>query len=141
MKTFRWRKMKHEAIVSLEKFRISGNKISNTENDHTTTKERLRGLYPSISQQGFWLYRKHGNKTSVVVEGKFFDRLTELSFKNSNPHSWITVITYTLVTCDIDHRPDATIFQFIILTSIYSSICCGRSPAHHQELNDCSSSL
>jgi hypothetical protein len=40
----------------------------------------------------------------------------------------------------INHQPDATIFQFIILTFIYSSTCFGRSPAHHQELNDCSSS-
>ena len=41
----------------------------------------------------------------------------------------------------INHQPDATIFQFIILTFIYSSTGFGRSPAHHQELNDCSSSL
>ena len=41
----------------------------------------------------------------------------------------------------IDHQPEETIFQFIILTFIYSSTCFGRSPAHHQELNDCSSSL
>jgi hypothetical protein len=41
----------------------------------------------------------------------------------------------------INHQPDATIFQFIILTFIYSSTCFRRSPAHHQELNDCSSSL
>jgi hypothetical protein len=33
-----------------------------------------------------------------------------------------------------------TIFQFIILTFVYSSICFGRFPAHHQELNDCSGS-
>jgi len=32
-------------------------------------------------------------------------------------------------------------FQFIILMFIYRSACFGRSPAHHQELNDCSSSL
>ena len=32
-------------------------------------------------------------------------------------------------------------FQFIILTFIYSSICFGRSHVHHQELNNCSSSL
>jgi len=44
-------------------------------------------------------------------------------------------------TIQINHQPDATIFQFIILTFIYSSICFGRSPAHHQELNYCSSSL
>ena len=39
----------------------------------------------------------------------------------------------------INHQPDATIFQFIILTFIYSSTCFGRSPTHYQEL-DCSSS-
>ena len=41
----------------------------------------------------------------------------------------------------INHQPDATIFQFIILTFIYSSTCFRRFPAHHHELNDCSSSL
>ena len=41
----------------------------------------------------------------------------------------------------INHQPDATIFQFIILTFIYSSTCFGRFPANHQELNDCSGSL
>ena len=40
----------------------------------------------------------------------------------------------------INHQPDATIFQFIILTFVYSSTCFGRFPAHHQEL-DCSGSL
>ena len=44
-------------------------------------------------------------------------------------------------TIQINHQPDATVFQFIILTFIYSSTCVGRFPAHHQELNDCSSSL
>ena len=34
-----------------------------------------------------------------------------------------------------------TIFQFIILTFVYSSTCFGRFPAHHQELSDCSGSL
>jgi hypothetical protein len=31
--------------------------------------------------------------------------------------------------------------QFIILTFIYSSTCFRRSHAHHQELNNCSSSV
>ena len=44
-------------------------------------------------------------------------------------------------TIQINHQPNATIFQFIILTFIYSSTCFGRFPVHHQELNDCSSSL
>jgi len=41
----------------------------------------------------------------------------------------------------INHQPDATIFQFIILKFVYSSTCFGRFPTHHQELNDCSGSL
>jgi len=44
-------------------------------------------------------------------------------------------------TIQINHQPDATIFQFIILTFIYRSIRYGRFPAYHQELNDCSGSL
>jgi len=44
-------------------------------------------------------------------------------------------------TIQINHQPDATIFQFIILTFIYSSTCFGHFPTHHQELNDCSGSL
>ena len=43
-------------------------------------------------------------------------------------------------TIQINHQPDATIFQFIILTFVYSSACFGRFPAHHQALNDCSGS-
>jgi hypothetical protein len=44
-------------------------------------------------------------------------------------------------TIQINHQPDATNFQFIILTFVYSSTCFGGFPAHHQELNDCSGSL
>jgi hypothetical protein len=44
-------------------------------------------------------------------------------------------------TVQINYQPDATNFQFIILTFVYSSTCFGRFPAHHQELNDCSGSL
>ena len=40
----------------------------------------------------------------------------------------------------INHQPDAAIFQFI-MTFIHSSTCFGRFPTHHQELNDCSGSL
>jgi len=44
-------------------------------------------------------------------------------------------------TIQINHQPDATVFQFIILTFTYIPTCFGRFPAHYQELNDCSSSL
>jgi hypothetical protein len=41
----------------------------------------------------------------------------------------------------INHQPDVTVSQFIILTFVYSSTCFGRLPAHYQELNDCSGNL
>jgi hypothetical protein len=44
-------------------------------------------------------------------------------------------------TIQINHQPDATVFQFIILMFIYSSTCFGPFLTHHQELNDCSGSL
>jgi hypothetical protein len=44
-------------------------------------------------------------------------------------------------TIQINHQPDATIFQFIILTFIYSSTRFGRFTAHHQQLSDCSESV
>jgi hypothetical protein len=46
-----------------------------------------------------------------------------------------------LLLIQINHQPDATIFQFIILIFVYSSTCFGSFPAHHQELNDRSGSL
>jgi hypothetical protein len=41
------------------------------------------------------------------------------------------------------NQPDATIYQvyYLIFTRMYSSIRFGRLHAHHQELNNCSSSL
>jgi hypothetical protein len=49
--------------------------------------------------------------------------------------------TGVLHLIQINHQPDATIFQFIILTFVHSSTCFRRFHAHHQELNDCSGSL
>jgi len=42
--------------------------------------------------------------------------------------------TWGRLQIQINLQPDATIFQFIILTFIYSSTCFGHSPAHQQEL-------
>jgi len=39
------------------------------------------------------------------------------------------------------NQPDATVSQVYYLTFTYGSICFGRPQAHHQELNNCSSSL
>jgi len=37
-------------------------------------------------------------------------------------------------TIQINHKPDATILQFIILTFVYSSTWFGRFPAHHWKI-------
>jgi hypothetical protein len=42
--------------------------------------------------------------------------------------------TGVLHLIQINRQPNATIFQFINLTFVYSSTCFGRFPAHHQEL-------
>jgi hypothetical protein len=46
-----------------------------------------------------------------------------------------------LYLIQINHHPDATVFQFINLTFVYSSTYFGRFPAQYQELNDFSGSL
>jgi hypothetical protein len=53
----------------------------------------------------------------------------------------LTFGTGILHLIPINHQPDATVFQLIILTFVYSSTRFGRFPAHHQELDDCSVSL
>jgi hypothetical protein len=64
-------------------------------------------------------------------------------FAHCGTNGTVFVKTLLNTNCVIqtNHPPDATAFQFIILTFIYSSTCFGRFPAQHQELNDCSGSL
>jgi hypothetical protein len=58
------------------------------------------------------------------------------------PTATLNLSCYTRdISIQINHQPDATVFQFIILMFIYGSSCFGRSPAHHQELNGCSNNL
>jgi len=60
---------------------------------------------------------------------------------NTDVNTSLTFGTGVLHLIQINHQPDETVFQFIILTSVYSSTCFGRFLAHHQEINDCSGSL
>jgi hypothetical protein len=72
-----------------------------------------------------------------------------LSYRHLSVNFFFHRLFYTIKVCksvyhrkiQINHQPDATLFQFIILTFIYISTYFGPSPAHHQELNNCSSSL
>jgi hypothetical protein len=74
---------------------------------------------------------KNNNKKGTIKKQKKTNEVFEFKGCNSVHHR----------TIQINHQPDATIFQFIILTFIYSSTCFGRFPAHHKELNNCSGSL
>jgi hypothetical protein len=49
--------------------------------------------------------------------------------------------TRVLHLIQMNHQPDATTFQFIILKFVYSLPSFRNFPANHQELNDCSGSL
>jgi len=55
----------------------------------------------------------------------------------SGIYTILTFGTRVLHLIQIKQQSDATIFQFIILTFVYSSKCFGRFPAHHQGLNGC----
>ena len=55
---------------------------------------------------------------------------------------WSDIIALYIFLCaQINHQLDATVFPVFYLTFLYSSTCFGRPQAHHQELNNCSSSL
>ena len=46
----------------------------------------------------------------------------------SGPHIFLNFWHQVLYLIQINHQPDATIFQFIILTFVYSLTCFGRFP-------------
>ena len=81
------------------------------------------------------------NSVVTVVMSKWFSM--NFATRKHRRGCWVSfnVRNVLCVSIQINHQPDATIFQFIILSFIYSSTCFGSSPAHHEELNDCSSSL
>ena len=56
---------------------------------------------------------------------------TSVSFYQIKPRPSPQAVRFFSI--QINHQPDATVFQFIIVTFIYSSTCFGRCPAHHQE--------
>jgi hypothetical protein len=74
-----------------------------------------------------------------ISSDSIFQYRKGFNYKNGKRN--MTFGTGVLYLIQINHQPDATVFQFIILTFVYSSTSFGRFPAHHQELNDCSDSL
>jgi hypothetical protein len=97
-----------------------------------------------------WDYKFWASKSDInhTISVGWLSTIWESRFYTSHPDLLSLIITFFKVcksvhhhTIQINHQPDKTIFQFIILKFIYSSTCFGRFPAHHQELNDCSGSL
>jgi hypothetical protein len=87
--------------------------------------------------------RENSISTSSNAQGicSVLYRPTGKSYAVQQSAAILTFGTGVLHLIQINHQPDATIRQFIILTFVYSSTCSGRFPAHHQKLNDCSGSL
>jgi hypothetical protein len=102
--------------------------------------------YHSSVRTGFWveyLIIKLARSLSLSLSLYYFLNSQPLYF----PHIELKLSKFKVCksvhhrTIQINHQPDETIFQFIILMFIYSSTCFGRFPAYHQELNDCSGSF
>ena len=112
--------------------------------DVNSTHNDVALLWPGLYSSCKW-------KKSVIVYHIYFvaSCLDSLHLRSDFQSTLLWIRTGKFKVCksvhhrtiQINHQPDATIFQFIILTFIYSSTCFGRSPGHHQELNDCSGSL
>jgi len=62
-----------------------------------------------------------------MAENFEYDWLKNNVLKSNTFNFWTV-----LHLIQINHQPDATIFQFIILTFVYGSTCFGRFPAHRQ---------
>jgi hypothetical protein len=81
------------------------------------------------------------HSTKILCYVKKNDALLRHIYPQRISESYINFGTGVLHLIQINHQPDVRVFEFIILTFVYSSTCFGRFPAHHQELNDCSGSL
>jgi len=115
---------------------------------HTQTHTHIQTLTPWVHQKlsfyhsplQSWNAMEDAGYVTKLYSGEWYSTLVACSFLAILIRVF-SILRRQYITFQINHQPDATIFQFIILTFIYSSTCFGRIPAHHQELNDCSSSL
>jgi hypothetical protein len=62
----------------------------------------------------------------MQISCRFLYSVTHKKIKQA--HTLLTFGTAVLYLIQINHQPDATIFQFIILTLVDSSTCFGRFP-------------
>jgi len=103
------------------------------------------------SENSVYVYQttlRHITETKVFIAMTAFEIVkftkvlqTEILARKEDKSNKYEIFVKKLLGIQINHQQDATIFQFIILTFIYNLTCFGRFSAHHQELNDCSSSL
>ena len=101
----------------------------------------LRFIFYCILLSAFVGLYNEGNESWSAIKGReFLDWPHHKCLLKDSALQLLSWQTTELGTIQINHQPFATIFQFIILTFIYSSTCFGRFLAHHQGLNDCSSS-
>ena len=105
-----------------------------------TQEVRATSTVLANDSQVKFTYNLIGNETrNQFIHGRVLFTDKVLLFWTSEMNSLLNESKY-LWLIQINHQPYATIFQFIILTFIYSLTRIGRFPAHHQEL-DCSGGL
>ena len=97
-------------------------------------------VWPSKGhRQVVWMIHFHSQNNKLLWKNILLIWMWKCT--SCTPWRWDFLGLKHVGVIQINHQPDATIFQFIILTFIYSSTCFGCFPTHHQELNDCSGSL
>jgi hypothetical protein len=114
----------HPASYSMRTFGILP-RIKATSNNYFNShfvvpNLRMCGVTSSASNHGIVFNKSDGKISSFFT---FQNYKINFKFKICKSMRHRTV--------QINHQPDATIFQFMILTFIYSSTCFGRYPAHH----------
>jgi hypothetical protein len=99
---------------------VPDNKVWCTEQSNKTLWYLLRFSW-------WWLWRLLSSEMWCHdISHNFTNNVDKLATWIFYPKEWGSTI-------QINHQPDATILQFIILTFIYSSTCFGHFPTHHQE--------
>ena len=122
--------MKRILIYNLDRFYFSGGWSKyNCCKFYSNFNSNIYVKNPSVSAQR--MNTTDGPKITSNFNSKQHMRFIHLKF----------VSPCIIIQFKHSNQLDATTSQVYYLTFMYSSTCFGRSHAHHQELNNCSSSL
>ena len=121
----------HQAVLKTENVDCQTDDLTDDRRDNNRTGDWISEWTDDVT----------GDRTYYRINTTTHVHAFLLHFVHRTHKLTLTFGTGLLHLIQINHQPDETIFQFIILTFVYSSTCFGRFPAHHQEFNDCNGSL